>query len=104
MESLQSTTFTLPEAKNCTKQPVDIEIAPNPANEYADIKLTTHTSSNITLVYSHSVFGIYNTQNLGIKDAGVINVRQDVSSWYSGLNFMHVITDEGIYSQTLVKE
>jgi len=104
MESLQSTTFTLPEAKNCTKQPVDIEIAPNPATEYADIKLTTHTSSNITIAYSHSVFGLYNTQNLGIKEAGVINVRQDVSYWYSGINFIHVITDEGIYSHTIIKD
>jgi hypothetical protein len=104
IESEQSRTFTLPGVKNCTEQPVGFEVSPNPASEYTNIKITTYKTSNITIAYSHVIYGLYGTQNLGLNAAGDIFLQPSITSWYPGLNFVHVVTDEGIYSHTIVKE
>jgi hypothetical protein len=35
-------------------------------------------------------------QNLGLNAAGDIFFQPSITSWYPGLNFVHVVTDEGI--------
>ncbi len=97
--------ITLPN-KTCVNDqdwPV-LEVFPNPASDFSKIKISlNHSVTNALLVANHPLRGNYLVQNLGNLNAGNTEIDLNTFDWSEGFNFIQLITDDQIYSTTLIK-
>lgn len=103
-EATKDMTFTLPIPKNCGDVLVPkLEFVPNPVERgMVALKLTTENPINGTLIFKHPIYGSYGTQSISTSSAGTSEIFVNTSSWYEGINYAFLVTDEGIFSSTVI--
>ncbi len=81
-----------------------LEVLPNPASDFTKIKISlNHSVTNALLVANHPLRGNYIVQNLGNLNAGNTEIDLNTYDWSEGFNFIQLVTDDQIYSTTLIK-
>ena len=98
--------FTTPPTNCNTIATSDIEIFPSPAFANLNINYTIYKTSYIHILSAHSLYGKYNSdfEFSTSKPAGTYNLYENVSSWYSGVNYVVIQIDDQVYSKAIFKQ
>jgi hypothetical protein len=83
-----------------------IVISPNPAINSFDLQYSLSLPSNIEILATHGIYGVYSGQiaSLYNQAPGSYFLNIDITNWYTGINYLIIQVNDEVYSAAIFKQ